>query len=499
MKVMKFVFSLFVCLMLANGLQAKDCNILDFGAKPDGTTMNTKAIQSAIDYLSKTGGGTLIVPKGRFLTGSIELKSNINLYLDKDAVLLGSTEYADYRKLTDHMSLILASDQSHISISGEGSIDGQGRAMALKLDSLFFVGKMNRDDYDLTRPDERVRPTDLQIVNCKDVMVKQVTFKNAACWVQQYIGCENVVIDKIRVDSEAFSNNDGMDIANCKNVSITGCVVNSADDGICLKGSWNDQILIQNCRIRSSASAIKFGSGVGATNVTIKDIYIYDTYRSALALESVDGNAIENILVDGLHVSNTWNVFYLRIGKRNLNSKGEVGTLKNITIRNVSADVPYARPDIYHETRFPGLSYPLNANIYPAMIIGVTDRAVENVHFENVSITYPGRGDEGTAYMPVWKMKNIPENEKVYPEFNLHGEMPAWGFYVRHAKGISFKNVAVAAKKHDYRPAFVFDDVQGINMERVYINEDDNGPQIILRNVSGENLKENQDQIEVVQ
>ena len=292
MKVMKFVFSLFVCLMLANGLQAKDCNILDFGAKPDGTTMNTKAIQSAIDYLSKTGGGTLIVPKGRFLTGSIELKSNINLYLDKDAVLLGSTEYADYRKLTDHMSLILASDQSHISISGEGTIDGQGRAMALKLDSLFFVGKMNRDDYDLTRPDERVRPTDLQIVNCKDVMVKQVTFKNAACWVQQYIGCENVVIDKIRVDSEAFSNNDGMDIANCKNVSITGCVVNSADDGICLKGSWNDQILIQNCRIRSSASAIKFGSGVGATNVTIKDIYIYDTYRSALALESVDGNAI---------------------------------------------------------------------------------------------------------------------------------------------------------------------------------------------------------------
>ena len=200
-----------------------------------------------------------------------------------------------------------------------------------------------------------------------------------------------------------------------------------------------------------------------------------------------------------MHVSNTWNVFYLRIGKRNLNSKGEVGTLKNITIRNVSADVPYARPDIYHETRFPGLSYPLNANIYPAMIIGVTDRAVENVHFENVSITYPGRGDEGTAYMPVWKMKNIPENEKVYPEFNLHGEMPAWGFYVRHAKGISFKNVAVAAKKHDYRPAFVFDDVQGINMERVYINEDDNGPQIILRNVRDENLKENQDQVEVVQ
>ena len=266
--------------------------------------MNTKAIQSAIDHLSKVGGGTLIIPKGCFLTGSIELKSNINLYLEKDAVLLGSTQYADYRKLTDHQSLILASDQSHISITGEGTIDGQGRAFALKLDSLFFVGKMNQEDYDLTRPDERVRPTDLQIVNCKDVTVKQVTFKNAACWVQQYIGCENVIIDKIRVDSEAFSNNDGMDIANCRNVRITGCVVNSADDGICLKGSWNDQVFIQNCRIRSSASAIKFGSGVGASNVTIKDIYIYDTYRSALALESVDGNIIENVLVDGLHVQN---------------------------------------------------------------------------------------------------------------------------------------------------------------------------------------------------
>jgi len=486
---LRIYLNLILCLIISNAIQAKEYNILDFGAKPDGQTINTKAIQSAIDKLAKEGGGTLIIPEGQFLTGTLELKSNINFYLQKGAVLLGSVEENDYRKIAGYLSLILASNQNNLSITGEGSIDGQGRRLALNIDSLSFVGKMNMKDYKRTHP----RPKILQFVGCKNVLIQQITLKNAADWVQQYEGCENVKIEKIRIDSEAYHNNDGMDISDCRNVIVTGCIVNSVDDGICLKGSWNDKILIEDCRIRSSASAVKFGSGAGATNVTIKNVYVYDTYRSALALESVDGHKIENILVDGLYVTNTWNVFYLRLGRRNLNEKGEVGTLKNITIRNVKADVPLERPDINYDVRFPGRSFPLQANIHPAVIVGIPGHYIENVSFENVVITYPGGGDEGTGYMPVWRMQDVPEHETEYPEYDLLGELPSWGFYIRHVHGITFKNVAVAAKKRDYRPAFVFDDVSNANMENVYINEDDKGPQIILRNVTNKNLKVNAD------
>ncbi len=489
MKNIKTLLIVALYILFAGGTQAEEYNILDFGAKPDGRTVNTKSIQLAIDKLNEAGGGKLIVPKGSFLTGSIELKSNINLYLEDGAVLLGSVDMNDYRKLTGHQSLILASNQNNISITGEGTIDGQGRRLVLNIDSLFHVGKMDMAEYDQTHPDESTRPTIIQVCNCKNVVIRQITVRNAACWVQQYTGCENLTIDRITVSSITFHNNDGMDIADCRNVSITGCTINSADDGICLKGSWNDQVLIEDCRIHSNANAIKFGSGAGATNVTIKNIYIYDTYRSALALESVYGHKIENILVDGLFVTNTWNVFFLRLGNKQPNEKGEVGTLKNITIRNVKADVPLNRPDMNYEVRFPGRSCPLGANIAPAIIIGIPGHDIEDVVFENVAITYPGGGDEATGFIPTWRLKDVPENEKVYPEYDLQGELPAWGFYVRHAKNISFKNVAVAAKKRDYRPALVFDDIAGIKMDNVYINEDDKGPQIILRNVIGKDLK----------
>jgi polygalacturonase len=499
MKNIRVCSIVFFFFLIAGCLQAKEYNIVDFGAKPDGKTMNTKSIQSAIDKLYEAGGGKLIVPKGYFLTGSIELKSNINLYLEEGSVLMGSIDMSDYRKLTGHQSLILASNQNNISITGEGTIDGQGRRLVLTIDSLFHIGKMDMKDYDQTHPDERTRPTIIQIENCKNVLVQQITVKNAACWVQQYWGCENLKIEKIEVNSIAFHNNDGMDIANCRNVSVTGCVINSADDGVCLKGSWNDQILIEDSRIHSNASAIKFGSGAGATNVIIKNIYVYDTYRSALALESVDGHKIDNILVDGLFVTNTWNVFFLRLGRRSLNEKGEVGTLKNITIRNVKADVPLDRPDMGYEVRFPGRSYPLGANIAPVLVIGIPGYYIENVVFENVAITYPGGGDEATGFMPIWRMKDVPENEKVYPEYDLQGELPAWGFYVRHTRGITFKNVAVAAKKRDYRPALVFDDASNVKMDNVYINEEDKGPQIILRNVVGKDLKVNPELLKTVE
>ena len=485
---------LFLLLAVPATGKGKDFDITRFGAMPDAVTMNTAAIQAAIDAAAKVGG-TVVVPAGKFLTGSIELKSGIRFHLEKDAVLLGSTRYEDYHGLGgNHFSLVLAHKAEHVVIDGEGTIDGQGRALALYVDSLFHRGVFPAERYDQNRPDESHRPTVIQVTCSKDITVTGINVLNSACWVNQFWECEDVVFDKVNTVSDAFPNNDGIDIGNCRNVKVVNCHFSCNDDGVCLKGTWNDRILIQNCRIQSGASAIKFGSGAGATNVTIKDIYVYDTLRSAVALECVYGDTIENILIDGITQTNSWMVFYFRLSKR----RGKPGILRNITVRNVSADVAFERPDIWHESRFPGRQRGLDFNTFPCMIEGVPGLFVENVSFENIRISHPGRGDEGTAYMPVWRMNTVPERENEYPEHDLQGEMPSWGFYCRHVRGISFKNVSITAKWKDYRPAFVFDDVEGIKMDNVWISEPDEGPQIYLKDVKNADFGNQKDNTSTV-
>lgn len=260
-----FLFLLFLLPVFAYS-QQKQISIVDRGAKGDGKTDNTLIIQKAIDDASASGSGKVIVPEGTFLTGSIVLKSGVELHLETNAVLLGSTEPYQYKGLNRWKALVLADGQSNISISGKGTIDGQGRRLALNVDSLFYIGKLDSVYYNLRRkrPNEFMRPQILEMVACKNITVSGITVKNASCWVQTFEKCRNLIIDSIRVESDAYWNNDGIDVADCKNVRITNCFVNSADDGICLKSEdkndCNDSIYIANCTVRSSANAIKFGT-----------------------------------------------------------------------------------------------------------------------------------------------------------------------------------------------------------------------------------------------
>ena len=479
----------------------KEFDIVNYGAKPDGKTLNTEAIQKAIDAAA-IAGGTVVVPQGRFLTGSIILKSNVHLRLEKDAVLLGSTNPENYKRLNRWPALILADGQENISITGQGTIDGQGRRLALNIDSLFYAGELDSSKYTLRRkrPNESVRPQDIEMAKCKNVLIQGITIRNAASWVQTYHHCENLTFDQVHVDSDAYWNNDGFDISDCKDVRVSNCVVNAADDGICLKshvkGTWNENVLIENCTVRSSASAIKFGTASrgGFKNVTIRNIKVYDTFRSAIAIESVDGGELENILVDGIDAVNTGNAIFIRLGHRN--AEGDVGYLKNVTIKNVKVQVAFDRPDINYEVRGPEPSF--FHNTFPSTIAGIPGHRVENVLLENIEITFPGKGNDGLAYSPVSRLNHIPEQEADYPEFSMFGELPAWGFYVRHVKGLRFKNVTVKAEHRDYRPAFVFDDVESLSMEQITVVEDDTGPQVILKDVKDENLKMDRQMIQTI-
>ena len=475
----------------SDSLKEKDYDITRYGAKSNSEVLNTKAIQKTIDAAADAGGGKVIVPEGTFLTGSVILKSNVELHIQKGGTLLGSTKVEDYTRLKRRMALILADHQENISITGEGVIDGQGRELALYIDSLFYVGKLEPRLYNRSRkrPNEGARPEIIEMVKCKNIQIKGVTIKDGACWLQTYDRCEDLVMDSIRVESDAYWNNDGIDVSDCKNVRITNSYVNSADDGICLKshteGCWNDNIHIENCTVRSSANAVKFGtvSRGGFKNVVIKNIRVFDTFRSAIAIESVDGGCLENVLVDGINATNTGNAILVRLGHRN---KGEEGTLRNVTLKNIKVEVPFDRPDKNYELRGPDLS--VLHNPIPSSITGIPGHCVENVTLENIEIIFPGRGNKGMAIIPLDRLDDVPEQETAYPEFSMFGELPAWGFYVRHVKGLKMKNVSVKAMAKDFRPAFVFDDVNGLNLQDIDVQGGENMPHIILKDVKVEYL-----------
>ena len=459
----------------------------------DGTTLNTEKIQKLIDKMFDQGGGTLYFPAGDYLTGTLQMRSHVNFYLEKKATILGSTDPYQYKSLNRWKALVLADGQTNITISGKGTIDGQGRQLALNVDSLYYIGKLDPKYYNLRRkrPTEFMRPQILEFVNCKNVKILGVTIKNASSWVETYEKCQNLQIDSIRVESDAYWNNDGMDISNCKNVRVTNCFVNSADDGICLKSEskddWNDSIYIANCTVRSSANGIKFGtsSNGGFKNIKIENIKVYDTFRSAIALESVDGGILENIEVNNITATNTGNGIFIRLGHRNKDDRYSI--LRNVSIKNVTVEIPFDRPDKNYDLRGPDL--PFFHNPFPCSITGIPGHPVENVTLENIAITFPGRGNDGLAFLPVNRLKDVPEQEAEYPEFSMFGELPAWAFYVRHVSGLSMKNITVKAGAPDYRPAFVFDDVDGLILNKFNIQEEDSDKQLIFRNVKNSELR----------
>ena len=482
----------------------KDFPITSYGSKADGKTINTIAIQKAIDAAFKNKGGRVVFPKGNFLSGSIILKSNVTLYFEEGSVLLGSTNPKDYPNMAfegrpdspkkddnSQMALIIAHKAKNISLKGKGTINGQGLQLALNIDSLHHAGIAVDPKYSLrrNRPNETMRPKLFRFSQCENITIEGLKAGEASCWGLSFELCNNLVLDNLKIINRSYWNNDGIDITDCKNVKVTNCDINAADDGICLKsyypGFYNDSVYIANCTIRSSASAIKFGTASfgGFKNVTIRDIKVYDTFRSAIAIESVDGAFIENIEVSNINAVNTGNAIFIRLGNR---TGDKPGTIKNIIIKNIKVQVPFDRPDSNYDLRGPEVDF--FHNPFPSSIVGLKGHNIENVVLENIEIKYPGRASKGMAYIPLNRLHQVPEAAPDYPEFSMFGELPAYGLYVRHANGISMKNIKLTLDDSDFRPAFVFDDVQNVKMQEINLPEQKH-KQIVFKNVVSATLE----------
>ena len=455
--------NIFFGLLIFTGLRinAQDYEASRFGIRPDSVTLNTRSIQFAIDFVSRSGGGRLIFESGRYLTGSIHLKSGVTLELRKGAVLLGSTDPMDYDK-ENFTALIFSIGAHDIGITGQGSIDGQGSREVSRLMALISSGLV-RDPMYGNRPNETLRPMLIYFRGCERVTVKNITAQNSASWVQTFDQCSLLRIDSIHVNSRAFWNNDGMDIVDCDSVRITHCDINAADDGICLKShdakKICQHIFIGYNRICSSANAIKFGTASfgGFSHILIVGNEVYDTYRSVLALEAVDGGSIRDVIADSNHAVHTGNAVFLRVADR---TGRHSSTLQNVQISHLIVEIARAKPDSGFAFEGPVENQP--RNISPLVIAGLPAMDVRNITFDHVTIGYPGGGSRQIASILPEQLDSIPELPKNYPEFSMFRELPAWGIFIRHASNIQFNHLVLTCKDPDYRPAIVLDDCKEI-------------------------------------
>ncbi len=436
-----FVLSL-LSHQVAVGSIGKEYNILDFGAKPDGKTLCTQAIQNAIDQCVENGGGTVYFPAGTWLTGTIYLESHITLWLDSGCLLLGSKEKKDYgrpRKLPgtesetfSYWAIIAGKNLENIAIRGRGTIDGQGANFKYK---------------------DGPRPKNIYLESCSDVLIEGLRMRSAGSWMQHYLRCDRLTIRDIAVFNHVSYNNDGLNIDSCRDVLITGCTIDSDDDAIVLKSlslSPCENIIISDCVVSSHCNSIKMGteSGGGFQNITVtncvicsprysKVIYGRQRGLAGVALEIVDGGTLDRVTISNLTIRGVTVPIFMRLGNRARlyekdRPKPDVGKFGNVIISNIIAT----------ECSQIGCS-----------ITGLPGHAIENVTLSNIQLGFEGGGTKEDA------SREIPEKPTSYPESTMFGALSAYGFFCRHVEGLRFHNLQLRTSAPDYRHAIVLDDV----------------------------------------
>jgi hypothetical protein len=292
------------------------------------------------------------------------------------------------------------------------------------------------------------------------------------------------------VKSTNYWNNDALDIVDCEDVLVANSYFDGSDDAICLKshtaGKLCQRIVIRNCVARSSANGVKFGtkSAGGFRDIKLSNITVYDTFRSAFTIGAVDGGMAENISIDSLRAYHTGNAIYLRTGDRGSAGQERKSYMKNISITNVYAEITDAKPD--SDYLYEGPVEKMPRNLSPCGIVGLKGQEITDVRLQNVEIVTVAGGNPEYAKAGISsaELDAIPEMPRAYPEFSQFRELPAWGFYIRHARNITFDNVKLVAGKRDYRPAVVLDDVHHSSFKMTFTEPGARKKQVYLHRSS---------------
>jgi polygalacturonase len=505
-----------------------------FGATGDGRTLDTAAINNAIDAAAAAGGGTVTFPAGNYLSYTIHLKSHVALYLGAGATIVAAEPSADLKVGYDapepnptteyyedfghshwHNSLIVGENVEDIGITGPGRIFGRGLSRG--------NGGFRRD----WLPEERSLPSDqrpnltipaaareaiaaqksgpfgypgrdtlpagvgnkaIALKNCRNVIFRDFTIYHGGHFGILATGVTNWTCDGLKIDT----NRDGIDFDCCQNVRVANCTVNSPyDDGICPKASYGlgevrptENITITNCQVsgfdegslldgtrqkkvmtKPGTGRIKCGTEAngGFHNLTISNCVF--EYCRGLALEEVDGGRLEDVAVSNITMRDVANApIYIRLGAR-LRGPEPIGpsVVQRIKIDNVVAHNVAAQSGI--------------------LILGLPEHAIEDVSLSNIFIDYVGGGTAEQA------KREVPEDEKGYPEPSNHGTMPSWGMFARHVKNLDVHHVEFRVANEDLRPTVALDDVTDVTFEHAKLPHAQGVPAFTLKNVTGFTLQ----------
>ncbi|HUB67821.1 MAG TPA: glycosyl hydrolase family 28 protein [Candidatus Methylacidiphilales bacterium] len=496
-----------------NGLGARVYNIRDFGAKGDGKAPDTAALQAAIDACAKDQGGTVLVPAGVFLIGTVELKSNVTLHLAAGGKLLGAADGKQYHAvdaiplrgdstLNDgNVALIFAVKAENILIEGQGAIDGQGAQFHSPTRGAPSPAGLTGGH----------RPYHLLFYRCRNLTVRDVSLVSSAFHSIRVIQSSYVKMEGLHIHNRVNSNNDGFHFISCQYVHITNCDVQSQDDACALFGSCKF-VTITNSSFSTRWSVFRFGGGV-AENITVSNCLIYEVYGCPIKMQCGGNSRFENISFSNLIMNKVTGPISIGVGagaRRPAPAAGGAapgavspalpsGTSSPVAASSAPSSSASPAPATasptppHHETASPapaetaeneasthgpsGIVRNISFNGIRATVVfpeqlpdlpfpsgyrpgeikscivlnGVGDAFLENISFNDIQVMFPGGGtaEEAAATVP-----------KINGEYFEIGTPSAYGIFARNVRGLTLSNVRLEAATPELRPAVVFDHVE---------------------------------------
>ncbi len=474
MKTKTLTLLFFSLLLSSTTAVAFNADPLDYGAKGDGKTLDSPAINAAIEDCASHGGGIVTLSPGHYLSGSIRLKSNIELRLEPGAVIIateereaydkaevfGAPEYQDGGHTYFHNSLIWAEGQENVSITGRGMIDGQG----LTRHDTENAGNVQGGSIGMG--DKAIA-----LKQCRNILIRDITIFRGGHFAIIITGCDYANIDNVMIDT----NRDGIDIDCCRFTTVSNTKINTPhDDALVLKSSYAlkkpvvcENILITNCTVTGFklgtaldgtyvpetvnwvCGRIKLGteSNGGYRNITISNCTCL--YSSGLAFEEVDQGIMENIVVNNISMNHVHHYpIYITTGCRNRGPKERttVSSARDIQISNVTAIDCDSLSGI--------------------QITGMPGHPIQNIRLSNIQLRYRGGVQQQVD-------RNYPELGNKYPEIaKFLGICPAYGLFARHVDRLYLSNITIQLEKPDARPCFIMDDVKNLHMADIETPEE---------------------------
>jgi hypothetical protein len=464
-------------------------NVKDYGAVGDGKTLDTVAINATIEACVNQSGGIVYVPPGVYLSGSLHMKTNVTLYLDSEAVLRGTRDmtkydprennpwakYQDTSQSYCHRSLIWGENLSNVGVLGPGTIDGNDAFEPWPFMNRTFPPPfgwiLSTIFYQINDTIFQRGPKPLAFKSCTNVFIKDITITHAPDEAIFIAGCDNVIImgyiaREVRVD--------GIDPVCCHNVTITDCEIKSLDDAIAIKSSYTlgykcscENITVKNCLLSTFINALKIGTeSVGNfRNIIYRNCIVYNSPNlpsyAGISIISVDGGVIDSVTASDITLIHVNYPIFIRLGDRLRSPENQsVGKIQNISISHLTSIAGKKASSI---TAVPG-SY-----------IGC------NITFHNVTIICRGGGRRIFTYRDIPELR---ESNGVYPDppYILPGPPPAYGFFCRYVKGLSFFDIQLGFQRRDLRAALICEDIDdlflsGFETERAPFGS----PSVIIR------------------